>query len=46
LIGDDGRAMTSSLAHLPREILEATMRRVLYADLSRLDRDASSRYVP
>lgn len=37
ILGDDGRAMTSSLAHLPREVREAPPRRVSHADIARLD---------
>lgn len=37
ILGDDGRAMTSSLAHLPREVREASPRRVTRDAFAALD---------
>lgn len=37
ILGDDGRAMTSSLAHLAREVREAPVRRVTREDFAVLD---------
>lgn len=39
LIASDGRPLTSSLAHLPREIVEASSRRVSWKILEGLDHD-------